>query len=649
MGRQHTGRRKRTRAPAPRSESWDWRLPAFLTGVFALKLTALLQLKDHPLLQPDAGLDTAAYFQLAERVLGGDHFLGPGLYYLSPLYIYFLAATLAVGGSLTMVRVVQIAMGTAAVGFIFLTARDWFGRRAAWLAAALAALSGVFTFYEIVLFQSSLDPFLTSAALYCLSRGLLPPEGGSHEIANKSAGSSSTPRVASASTAPVASAFRRKDLLLAGAIFGLQFLNRPNVIVAIAGIALTLVLVRRWRAAAILAAGVMMALAPVVARNLLVSKQPALSSSQGGLNFYIGNREAATGQYESIPGVRANIEGQSEDTRRVAEAAAGRPLTDAEVSSYFFGRATQWMRDHPGRALALLGRKLALTFNARHQWLDLSYPYYAYDTGSMLRFLFVGPWLLGPLGLTGLFVAAPASRRAPYLAWASFVPFYAVGVAVFFVAERYRLPLLAALCATGGAALDRAIGFLQAGEARDTTPRRIALPIVVFAMSAVLTAWPFDVPDGRYQERLRLSKVLMNRGDYGGAALELERALALAPGETGTEFNLGMALVSAGRPQDGIGHIRHAVDAGVPIDGARYALANVLLRTGDRAGAVALLRSYSPLPSDSADSCYQVAILALDAEAPVVAERYLKRALELRPGWPEAVEALRAATSRIPR
>jgi hypothetical protein len=91
--------------------------------------------------------------------------------------------------------------------------------------------------------------------------------------------------------------------------------------------------------------------------------------------------------------------------------------------------------------------------------------------------------------------------------------------------------------------------------------------------------------------------------------------------------------------------VKHAVDAGVPMPGARYALASAMLATGDRDGAIALLRTYYPEPGDSAESCYEVALLALDAGAPRVAERYLRRALELRPGWPEALEAI----SRIPR
>ena len=51
---------------------------------------------------------------------------------------------------------------------------------------------------------------------------------------------------------------------------------------------------------------------------------------------------------------------------------------------------------------------------------------------------------------------------------------------------------------------------------------------------------------------------------------------AIDPGHTVTEFNLGMALLSNGRALDGLAHVRHAVDAGVPIPGARYAL----LQTG---------------------------------------------------------------------
>jgi 4-amino-4-deoxy-L-arabinose transferase-like glycosyltransferase len=152
---------------------------ALLALVFLLKLAVLLQLRNHPLLQPDAGLDTTAYVDLAHRVLKGDWGLGPGVYYVSPLYVYFLAAGLSLLKSFTAVRVAQIALGTAAVAFIFLMTRAWFGPRAAWIASGLAALTGLFTFSEVLILQASIDAFLTSAALYALTRGLSadsPPE-----------------------------------------------------------------------------------------------------------------------------------------------------------------------------------------------------------------------------------------------------------------------------------------------------------------------------------------------------------------------------------------------------------------------------------------------------------------------------------------
>jgi len=631
-------RQGRVAAAAPRS-GWDWRLPSFLAAVFLMKLVVLVQLQHHPLLEPEGSLDTAAYASLARRVLAGDLWLGPGLYYVSPLYIYVLAALLGLSDSFTFVRVVQIALGTAAVACVFWTARAWFGPRAGWIAAALAALTGEFTFYEIVVFQSSLDAFLTAAALLCVTGALvdLPPEGAAR---------------------PVASGFSRKAAAAAGVLFGLQILNRPNIVIAVAGVVLTLLLIRRLRLAALLAAGVLIALAPIAIRNAVVAHQFALAGSQGGLNFYIGNHAQATGQYVEVPGVRANMEGQSEDTRKVAEQATGRTLDDGQVSAYFTRLALDWLREHPAAGARLFAKKLALVFNARHQWLDFSYPYYAYDTGSILWLLFVGPWLLVPVGVAGL-ICVPADRRQEYLVYASFVPFYALSVALFFVAERYRLPLFVSLCTTSGATVDLLLRALRrpasdlqppaSGLQPPTSARGLAIPVAVMIAAAALTAWPFDIDTGRYDERLRLSKALMNRGDYGEAALVLEDAHRLRPEHTVAEFNLGMALAAQGRAQEGLAHLRHAVAAGVPVKGARYALASTLQATGEHDEAVRLLRSYQPQPEDDAMSCFQVALLAMDAGVPDAAARYARRALELRPGWSEAQRVLAEATSRIPR
>ena len=168
------------------------------------------------------------------------------------------------------------------------------------------------------------------------------------------------------------------------------------------------------------------------------------------------------------------------------------------------------------------------------------------------------------------------------------------------------------------------------------TVRRHRRPIVWFIAGSVLTFWPFHLNDGRFDERLRLSKVLMNRQDYDGARVELTKALSIEPANTVVEFNLGVAEISSRRPLEGIAHMRNSVERGVPVPGARYALASALLSAGETDEGVRLLRSFAPAPEDDAESCLHVAKLALAANVHDVAERYLVRAEELRPEFEEA-------------
>ena len=87
------------------------RLAIFLAAALIVKLVVVWQLHDHILLRPDAGLDTTAYTSLARRVASGDLALGPGLYYVSPLYIYFLAVWFALSSGFTTALVVQAILG----------------------------------------------------------------------------------------------------------------------------------------------------------------------------------------------------------------------------------------------------------------------------------------------------------------------------------------------------------------------------------------------------------------------------------------------------------------------------------------------------------------------------------------------------------
>src|SRR5688572_742241 len=482
-----------------------WLVPLCgLGAVFVLKLIVFSQLRDHPLLQPDAGLDTSAYVNLAKRVLAGDWGLGPGLYYVSPLYIYFLAVVFRLAGSFAAVQVVQLALGTATVGLVFIMGRTWGNARAAWIGAAMAAGCGVLTFHEIVLMQSALDPFLTAGALTSLTLALRSDEHAG------SAGSA-----------------RGRWFLASGACFGIQALNRPQIVLPVLVIVLLLAAVRRVKPALLMAAGLAAAMLPVAARNVMVAGQWSLVSSHGGLNFYIGNHAMATGLYTLIPGVRPEIEGQREDTRRVAEVAVGRPLSDAEVSAHFLDRGLEWVRSDPGGAAQLFAKKLILAVHADHVALPHSFEFFANDAGTLLRWLSVNPWIIMPLGLAGLLlVHFNGSGRAVtgFRIWATFVPAYAVALALFFVSERYRLPLLVPLCVAAGIFVDWLLRSLE-GQIRLSSLQWIRAA-GVFAAMAVVVNWPFRLADNREGARLRMVQHAANRQNLVEAERWASRVVA---------------------------------------------------------------------------------------------------------------------------
>ncbi len=621
----------------------------FLAAVFAVKLIVVLQLRDHPLLQANAGLDTTIYTNLASKVLAGNRTLAPGLYYVSPLYIYVLAAIFSFSGSLLAARLVQIALGTAAVWLIFVGARAWYGERAAWIAAVLAAFTGLFTFHEVLILQAALDPLLTAAALTALALGFR----GRHPLV---------------------------WFALSGVVFGTQTLNRPNVLAPCLAVLLLLAIARRWRPAIVMAAGLALALSPVIVRNVVVAGDWSPASSHGGLNFYIGNNAEANGMYRPVPGITPNIAGQQQDARRVAEASVGRSLSDADVSAYFYGLGWTWVRLNPGNALALFARKLGYVFNGAFITLNYSYPFYAYDQRTLLALLLVGPWLLIPLGLVGLAIGAPENRRFDYLVWASFVPVYAIAVAMFFVTERYRLPMLVPLCMGAGKAGEaiwwsfRVRADAMGSQKKSRSFRRQAegsgLPPEVYALVAivplaVLVNWPMKVDNGRAEERTRMAEAMVADGRYDQAddwvrtaepdhpspallhfrvgralviyhqpqrAIEhLKHAQQLDPNRPEIDYAYGQALVDAGQAAEAIPHLRNALKAGVRVDLAGFDLARALAATGNRAGALQILQTVKPENPRDADSWDALGQLALQLESPSLAASFFHQAIMATP------------------
>lgn len=611
---------------------WRWYAgeAAILAVAAAVKATAIAQLHAHPLLQPAGGLDSEWYVALATRVAAGDWSLAGALggmaYPVSPLYVYVLAAILGLSdGSVFAARVAQAIGGVIAVGLVMRTARGWFGDAAGLVAGVLVTTAGVITFHEIVLLQSALDPLLIAMLGWALMRALR-----------------------------AASSWWWAGAGMAAALFAL---NRPNALVVAAGIALGLLVhAARSRtrrpaiAAGAFALAVAAGLAPAALRNHAVTGRLTLVSSHGGLNFYIGNRAGADGTYEAPPGITPSIAGQAHDARVVAEAAAGRPLSDPDVSAYFTGLALAWIGEQPAAAAALFARKLWLVAHRTELPLNYSYAYYVVDETTILRLLPTGAWCLVPLGVAGLLARPRDAGRPVYLAWSAHAVLYAASVAVFFVSGRYRLPLLLPFAVTGAGAL---VALVEAAVARD---RRVLGLLGTAAGVAVLAYWPLALDDGRLEERVamasalagsgrtgeavaraaaiarehpepgtvhyRVAVALQARGELGPAEAETREVLRLDPDQPEAHATLGQILAATGRGGEARHHLLRAVRGGAGAAGAARWLVDDAIGSHDPSSAVFTVAEVARTAACDLGALAELGYHLLEASRPDLAEPY---------------------------
>ena len=616
-----------------------WRRVASIgAAAFFVKAVVLAQLCNHPLLQPHGELDTAYYVTLSQRIASEGVFAPIGAFFVSPLYVYFLAAVFAARGSLLAAQLVQIALGAVAVGLLFATARHWFGERAALVAAGLAILTGIFAFNEVLILQSALDPFLVSCALYALTR--TTAGGGTGAFA------------------------------AAGASLGLFALNRPNALVFAVAAAAVVCWQARFKRAAVLVASLLAVLAVNAARNYAVSGDAVLIASHGGLNLYIGNHDRADGTYTPVPGITPSIAGQATDSRRVAESSTGRSLSPGEVSSYFAWRAFDWVIGHPADALRLWIRKIRILLNRVDVPLNYSYAFYAQEPFSFLRVLAIGPWLLLPFGLLGLLWPALRKNRHGYWVWAMFVPVYGAAVVLFFVTDRYRMPLFVPLCATSGAALVRCFDLVRARQFN-----LLLRPAAALAMASLVVFSNLGLDNGIGGEQTRQAVWLVEQGSFDEARRYVEQVShdhrhpgvlrysvaqalldAARPDEAATllfEANaidgprpairlaLGEALIKTGRATEAVGHLEAAYDSGYDINVTGPLLVRALVLAGRPGDAV---RRLSAMPDSAAGASVESALdfgtLALEHNAMRDAIRWLQIAVQQAPDRAEAHEKL---------
>lgn len=639
-------------APAAARGLAAFRWPALLIFAVAalVRLVHVWQISRAPFFTTLMG-DARGYDAWANRIAGGEWW-GGEVFYQAPLYPYFLGALYSiVGHDLLIVRAVQALVGAASCTLLGLAAARLFDARTGLLAGLALALYAPAIFFDGLIQKSVLDVFFVCLALWLMSRtivgsgsgsvgsGFPPPLAGTHGERRRDA----PERGKREGGSRIFHFSRNGDWLFLGLALGGLALTRENAMVFIAVI-LVWILFRqsdaaaqvrlkpdptsvgkvrlRARAIAAFLIGLAIVLVPVAVRNYAVGGGFYITTSQFGPNFYIGNNPKSDGTYMSLRFGRGAPEYERQDAAELAEQALGRPLTPADVSSFWTDRALAFITSEPGRWLRLLGRKFFLLWNADEMLDTESQDSYAEWSVPLRALSWVGHFgVLVPLAVLGIWATWPDRRRLWVLY--AMVAAYAASVIMFYVFARYRFPLvpLLTLFAAGGIASVVemfSVGpvFAQAPAAMPSRgqadPRRGVsvstrwgwgpspsekmsaasaarhgrgrLPVTVLIQAAflilviVFTNWPaLSGPLMQAITETNLAAAFYDEGQLDRAIAHYQRALALRPDHAPAHNNLGAALRAQGHLGQAIASYQRALAAQPDYADAHYNLANALL------------------------------------------------------------------------
>ena len=359
--------------------------------------------------------DSALFNQLAQDI-AHNGIIGKHAFYISPLYVYFLALIYKIfGDSFNIVRLIQFILGVGTALLTYGLGTRFFNKKTGTIAGMSAAVYAPFYFYEGNVLGTSLVTFLLAGSIFCL---IFP---------------------------------KKKNVVfltafLSGLLLSLAVTGRPNLIFLMP---IPLVYfyitkndynIKPYILPAIALTGLLIPIVMTSIHNYMAEKTPLPLTTHGGINFYIGNHEKATGVWKAPEGIDPDVSAINlEKSKQYAEKETGKELSSSQVSQFWYNKSFQYILHHPVSWAGLEMKKFFLFWSSYETPLNFDYAFHQ-RFSFLLRFPLFNLIIFMPLALFALFFY--------FREWRSYWILYAIpglgclSIMVFFMADRYRVPLL---------------------------------------------------------------------------------------------------------------------------------------------------------------------------------------------------------------
>ena len=393
---------------------------------FVLRLIYILETQSSPFVQ-NLFSDSKIYYDWANDLSDSGKWIGKEVFFMSPGYPYFLALIFNFfGSSIFTIQIVQALISTANIFLIYRLTKNLFDYKAGYIAAGIASIYSIFIFFSGALFGETLQTFFVTALLYFLTKSENTSE--------------------------------KNKWISAGLMLGLAALFRANILIVFPVILIwifysfrkSLKLKDDLRKILIyFSIGTAIPILPVTINNYLAGKEFVLLTSNGGINFYLGNNENALGVYstpkdfdffEDMAGIK------------YAQKITRKELTPSQSSSYWYGQGLNFITTHPLDAVGLSFKKLLFFFDddENPQTSQINIDFFREKNSSILKIPLPNFIIVFLFALTGIIYSIKKIRNTKLTLMYVFILFYVLGAIMFFVTGRFRIAITPLLISFAG-------------------------------------------------------------------------------------------------------------------------------------------------------------------------------------------------------
>jgi len=229
--------------------------------------------------------------------------------------------------------------------------------------------------------------------------------------------------------------------VMAGGFMGLACLAVPSTLLSACALLFWFALCaqssfQKAKAALLFALGIILCILPATLRNSMAGSERCLISSNGGINFYIGNNSQSLETQSIRPGIEWQI--------LLRSPVALGYITPVQRSTYFYKEAFRWASENPKEAWTWSISKLFLSLHSREIMRNRDF-YRTIQQTPWLRFPPRPFALLIGLALVGAWRVAEEKRHDVWLCVLMAGTVLGINV-LFFPTARYRMGAVPFLC-----------------------------------------------------------------------------------------------------------------------------------------------------------------------------------------------------------